>query len=186
MNTKINLLFFLLVAGGVTQAKAQQFGSGNAQQAVQLGLAKVIDISFVANNSNIGNLVSLVFNDVNDYMNGVESPEQGIRVSANTEFNVYVEVSANNFTYTGPATSGNVMPVNNVLRMKVTQNNTGGTITSGFGNNFQQLTKNDKKVINKGDAGGDRTFAVQYRATPGFAYAAGTYTVDVIYTATEQ
>lgn len=186
MKTKIKFLFFLLVAGGFTQANAQQSVNGNAQQSVQLGLAKAIDISFTANNSNIGNIVSLVFDDVNDYVNGVESPEQGMRVRANVKFDVSVDISSSNFSYTGPANSGNVMPVSNVLRLKVTQNNTGGNITGGFGNNFQQLTTNDKKIINNADAGGDRTFAVKYRATPGFAYAAGTYTVDVIYTATER
>ncbi len=41
-------------------------------------------------------------------------------------------------------------------------------------------------LISNGQNGGNQTFSVMYNATPGFAYPAGTYTVDVVYTATQQ
>jgi hypothetical protein len=41
-------------------------------------------------------------------------------------------------------------------------------------------------MINNGLAGGSRTFNVNYRAIPGFEYPAGAYTMDVVFTATQQ
>jgi hypothetical protein len=41
-------------------------------------------------------------------------------------------------------------------------------------------------MINSASKGGNQTFEVKYKATPGFAYPAGTYTTDVVYTATQE
>jgi hypothetical protein len=172
---------FLLAA---VAGRAQQNATGTGQQTVQLALSHALDITFTNNNNNIGNTVNLIFDDINDYTNGVESSDQQLRVRSNAEFDVRVEVASEHFTYTGNASSNNSMDVDEVLKMKVTENNTGGTITGGF-QNYKKLTDNDKKMINKGEPGNDQTFSVRYKATPGFGYAAGTYAVDVIYTLTE-
>jgi len=41
-------------------------------------------------------------------------------------------------------------------------------------------------IVNNGNLGSDQRFSVKYKATPGISYGTGTYTVDVIFTATQQ
>jgi hypothetical protein len=40
-------------------------------------------------------------------------------------------------------------------------------------------------VITNAAAGENKNFSVEYQAKPGFTYPAGTYSVDIIYTATQ-
>ncbi|MBL7683508.1 MAG: hypothetical protein JNK00_10655, partial [Flavipsychrobacter sp.] len=47
------------------------------------------------------------------------------------------------------------------------------------------LTSTAANLLTNCNNGGNQTFSVMYEATPGFAYPAGTYTVDVVYTATQ-
>jgi len=173
----------LLGLGSFTAVKAQN-ASGNAQQTVKLALAGVMELTFVNTNSQTGNTVSLVFDDVQDYSDGVESSEQNLRVRSNKKFQVHVESATKYFTYTGSATSGNNMKVKDVLKMKVVANNTGGPTTNGF-NNYKSIEDDDERFINNADAGDNQTFAIKYKATPGYSYAPGTYTTDVIFTLTE-
>ena len=161
------------------KAKAQN-ASGAGQQAVALGISNVAEIGFV----NSGSIVSLNFDDMNDYTDGLESQEQTIRVRSNKNFNVRVKANTSKFTYTGSAANPN-MSVSSVLDIKITNNNTGGSIANGFGA-FKNLPTSGKKIINNGTAGDDQTFAVKYKATPGFTYPAGTYTVDIVFTVTQR
>ena len=41
-------------------------------------------------------------------------------------------------------------------------------------------------ILTGASNGNNQTFSVKYKATPGFAYPAGVYAVDVTYTATQQ
>ncbi len=76
------------------------------------------------------------------------------------------------------------MSLNPVLKMKVVSNNTGGTVTSGYNSYKVPPTSSGVKIINQGQAGGNSTFSVKYFANPGFNYPAGSYSVDIVYTAT--
>ncbi len=76
------------------------------------------------------------------------------------------------------------MPVSGVLGLKVSANGTGGTIAGKF-TDFTNLSSTAANLITNGNNGGNQTFSVMYNATPGFSYPAGTYTVDVVYTATQ-
>ncbi|HRO43806.1 MAG TPA: hypothetical protein PL009_13290 [Flavipsychrobacter sp.] len=179
-----SILMIALSAVSSSSAFAQQNASSNAQQAVNLALSNALEITFTDNNSSTGNSVNLLFDDVSDYVNGVESKEQELRVRSNIGFDVTVESSTGNFIYTGPEKTIPTMEVDKVLEVMVTENNTGGTVTGGF-NKYQKITNKGKKMINKGDAGGKQTFKVQYRADPGFEFPAGTYTTDIIFTLTQ-
>ena len=127
------------------------------------------------------------FSGVNNYANGVESNEQELSISSNKNYTITVKTNSDKFTYTGNTTPAPAMPVNGVLGLVVTENNTNGSIATPFSNsNYATLTHNNQNLITSAARGGNRTFSVKYKATPGFAYPAGNYVVDVVYTATQQ
>ncbi len=159
--------------------KAQSLQTGTATQQVSVSLADVIDISLV--NSN---MLSLQFNSINDYANGVKSTDQVIKIRSNKRYNVRVRTSSSRFSYSGTTSPAPVMNVNPVLKVMVTSNSTGGSVTSGY-NHFKTLSTSGSKIINNANPGNNSSFSVQYEATPGFTYPAGTYSVDVVYTATQ-
>ena len=168
-----------------TIANAQQ-ASSTAQQPVQLSLSNVIEITFLGTGNANGATVSLPFTSVNDYANGVTSSAQQLRVRTNKNFSVTVQANAANFTYAGTANPSPAMPVSGVLALKVPANATGGSIAAPFSSTgYSTLTNTPQNLINNGTNGDSQTFDIQYNATPGFAYPGGTYTVDVVYTATQ-
>lgn len=176
-----------IIALGITgfAAKAQN-ASSTATQTVNLNLTNAIELTFSGNNSATGAAVNLAFNTVNDYANGVQSAAQALKVRTNKKFAVTVKTNNANFSYTGTTNPAPVMPVNSVLGLKVTANGTGGTIAAPFSAiAFNKLSSTAANLISNALNGGNQTFSIQYEAAPGFAYPAGTYTVDVVYTATQ-
>ncbi|MBS1689888.1 MAG: hypothetical protein JSS96_14255, partial [Bacteroidetes bacterium] len=109
---------------------------------------------------------------------------QALKVQSNKNFTVTVNANASTFTYTGSTTPAPSMPVSN-LNLMVTANGTGGTIAGTFGTAYTDLSATAQNLITNATYGGNQTFSVQYQATPGFAYPAGTYTTSVVYTATQ-
>jgi hypothetical protein len=156
-----------------------------AQQQVNLSLANAIEITFTSSGTATGDPVTMSFATVSDYSNGVESSAQELQVKSNKDFKVEVKANATNFSYTGATTPAPAMPVLNVLNLMVPTNNTGGTVAGNFGTAYTSITDANQNLITGATKGGAQTFEVQYKATPGFAYPAGTYTVDVVYTATQ-
>src|SRR5690606_13770768 len=138
-----------------------------------------------SNESATGTSVSIPFTTVNDYANGVESDAQELKVRSNKNFSVAVKTNAENFSYTGNTTPTPTMPVSGVLAVKVTSNSTGGSIANSF-SSYSSLSNSNQGLITAADRGGAQSFRVMYKATPGFAYPAGTYAVDVVYTATQE
>ena len=170
--------------GFTTAAKAQN-ASATAQQTVQLQLSNALEITFTGNNSATGSTVSLPFTTANDYANGVQSASQQLKVRSNKNFNVTVKANAANFSVTNAGnTTTSSMPAS-VLEVKVSANGTGGSIGTGF-SNFKDISTTAANLITNGTYGGNQTFSVMYNAAPGFGYPAGTYTMDVVYTATQQ
>ena len=166
-------------------AQNQNNQSSAASQTVQLSLSNALEITFTGNNSATGAAVTIPFTTVNDYANGVESSDQELKVRSNKNFSVAVKANNANFSYTGTTTPAPSMPVNGVLAVKVTANATGGAIAGSF-SGYATLTSANQDLITAAARGGNQTFSVKYKATPGFAYPAGTYAVDVVYTATQQ
>jgi hypothetical protein len=164
-------------------ANAQATSSAN--QNVALSLSNAIAITFVSSGTSTGTAVSIPFTTVADYTNGVSSSAQQLKVQSNKVFNVTVNANAANFTYSGTTTPAPTMPVSGVLAAEVTVNGTGGTVASAFNNTYASLTSTAQSLIATCANGGNQTFSVQYQATPGFAYPAGTYTTNVVYTVTQ-
>jgi len=164
-------------------AHAQATSSAN--QNVALSLANAIAITFVSTGTATGTAVTIPFATVSDYTNGVTSSAQQLKVQSNKIFNVTVNANAANFTYSGATTPSPTMPVSGVLAAQVTANGTGGTIATAFNSAYGGLTSTAQSMISTCANGGNQTFSVQYQATPGFAYPAGTYTTNVVYTVTQ-
>jgi hypothetical protein len=181
---KIIIIAAALV-GFAVNANAQ-LASANANQNVSLTLSNAIAITFTGSGTNVGAAVNLPFSTVSDYANGVTSAAQQLRVQSNLNFGVTVKANAANFTYAGTYTTGTTMPVSGVLKLMVSANATGGTIATPFsGTAYSTLTSADQNLISNGTYGANQLFSVQYQATPGFTYPAGTYTTQVVYTATQ-
>jgi len=164
-----------------TAANAQTV-SATATQTVNLNLTDVISISFVSSGSSTGAAVNLPFTTVTDYANGVTSADQQMVVMSNKHFNVSVQTNAVNFTYTGPVSPAPAVQISNVLQMMVTANNTGGSLSYST---YSSISSGAGTIINYGSAGGNQTFSVKYKANPGFSLPGGTYTANVVYTATQ-
>jgi hypothetical protein len=175
--------------GFTTVANAQSNASGSAQQTVELALTNALEITFTGYGVGVsGATVSIPFTTVNDYANGVETASaQEIKVRSNKNFGVTVKTSTANMSVTnGGTTTTSSMP-SSVIAVEVTANGTGGSIASGFSSSaYNALSSTATNLIDNGSYGGSQTFSVKYKATPGWAYPAGTYATDVVYTATQQ
>jgi hypothetical protein len=179
---KIIAISALLIC--TTLATRAQSVNSSASQTIQLELSDAIEIGFVATGNNTGSVVNLAFSNVNDYANGIESAEYQVRIRSNKDFDVHMEANADYFTYSGATSPAPSMKVKDVLDMMITSNSTGGQINGGY-HHFKHVDgDHSKRIINNGDRGGNQTFAVKYKATPGFEYPAGTYTINMVYTAT--
>jgi len=160
--------------------------SSTATQTVNLNLSDAIELTFTGSSSATGATVNLAFNTVNDYANGITSAAQELKVRSNKNFSVTVKTSSANFSYSGSTTPAPTMPVSGVLALKVSANSTSGTVATPFSTtSYAGLTSSNQNLITNGSRGGNQTFSVMYQATPGFSYPAGTYTTDVVYTATQ-
>jgi hypothetical protein len=163
-------------------AKAQS--STTETEQVDINLVNVITLKFVATGTSTGSAITLPISTLTQYSNGVESAVQQLTASSTKNFAITVKTNAANFTYTGSYTSGTTMPVNGKLKLRVTAQATGGSIAAPF-SAYSTLTNTDQNLINAATLGNNKTFSIQYQATPGFGYPAGTYTTQVVYTATQ-
>jgi hypothetical protein len=177
---KLIITTALLSFGIATHAQL----SVSATQTTNLSLADAIDVTFTGTGTNTAT-VSLPFTTPDDYASGITSSAQTLKVRSTKDFNVEVKSNSANFSYSGSASPAPTMPLSGVFTMKVSANSTGGSIASPF-SAFSAVTTSNQSLITSGTKGGNQTFAVQYNATPGFSYPGGTYSVDIIYTATQQ
>lgn len=176
------LLTFALLAFGFQGYAQNESSSGT--QTTNLNLTNAIDITFVNNSSASGIALNFNFNTVNDFANGLESAPVQMKVRSNKKFNISVKSSGAYFTYSGSTTPAPQMYVGSVLYFKMTANNTGGW--SWVNNRYDYIDHYNWTFLYNGNNGGDQNFTLVYRVTPGFTFPAGTYTTDVIYTATQQ
>lgn len=174
-------LMGILLCSGVTFAQQ----SSNSSQTVSMGVSSTIELTFTGSTTATGATVNLNFNTVNDYANGVASSDQELKVTSNRNFTIAVKTSSATFSYTGSTSPAPSMPVG-ILGLMIASNSTGGTIVSPFSASaYNSLSNSNQMLLNTCTAGNAKLFAVKYKATPDFAYPAGTYTVDVLYTATQ-
>lgn len=163
-----------------------QAETSSGSQEVKINTSAALQVTFRSTGTDVGSDITLNFNNVSDYANGIISADQTVEVISNKDFTVSVKSAATNFSYSGNTTPAPTMPVSGVLALMITGNNTQGSIASAFSNNsFRGINANSQAMINNGKAGQGRDFGVKYKATPGFSYPAGSYSVDIIYTATQ-
>lgn len=181
------LILSCLSGAAFAQVRSSQ-SSAAAHQRVSMQLNNILEFTFTNTNSNKGGIVSIPFSNMRDYTQGVSTGEQELRIRTNKKFSIGVQSSASYFDYTGSAgTTVTKMPVDSVLDVEVSANHTGGQILPPFGTGkFVALSSRNLNIVNNGNLGGDQRFSVKYKATPGISYGTGTYTVDVIFTATQQ
>jgi len=164
-------------------AQEGQNASATASQTVRLNLAPVIAFRFSSTNAATGNQVNMDFNTVNQLSNGIQSSEQELSIISNKTFKVSVQTDAPSFSYSG---NGNAsMPVDNTLFVAVKNNATGGNVVSSFNNTYHSLSSASQDLLLDGQQGADQKIVLAYMAKPGMNYPAGSYSVGVIYTATQ-
>jgi len=144
--------------------KAQTTGTSN--QTVSLTLKNAISLTITAATG-----TTLTFAAADDYANGIANTTAStFQVKSNRPWAVTVKAAAANFT--GPAAPSPTMP-SAVLGVRLST----ATAYSELSTTAVALTSGLR---------GDNNFSVDYKATPGFGYDAGTYTLSVVYTATQQ
>ena len=159
---KLTLIAAALFA--ITATKAQS--SATASQTVTLTLQNSIDIAFTAATG-----TSFTFANTSDYQNGLTNASaSSLQVKSNRPWAVTVGSASANFS--GPAAPSPSMP-SSVLGVRLN----GGSSFGALSTTAQSLTSG---------ARGTSSFSVDYNANPGFSYDAGTYTLSVVYTATQQ
>lgn len=140
--------------------------TSTASQTVTLTLQNAINISVTSATG-----TSFLFDDVSEYQNGqTNSNAATFLVKSNRPWAVTVKAAAG--TFSGPAAPATQMPAS-VLGVRLN----GGSTFSALSTTAASLTSG---------ARGSSSFNIDYNANPGFNYDAGTYSLSVVYTATQQ
>lgn len=159
------ILAAAIILTGLISAKAQT-STATASQTVTLILKNTISIDLTSATGN-----SFTFDDAAEYQSGVTNTNaSSFSVKSNRPWAVTVKTTTTNFS--GPAAPAAAMPAS-VLGVRLN----GGTNFTALSTTAASLTSGGRGVDN---------FSVDYKATPGFNYDAGTYTISVVYTATQQ
>jgi hypothetical protein len=176
------LFLLLIVYNGIVYAQINT----PATQTVNLSMSDAVEISFTATGTTTGNNVNFTFNSISTFASGQESAAQELRVRSNKNFNVTVKSNSANFTYIGSVSPAPVMPVASVLALMVTANTTSGSVASPFSTTaYSSITSSNQNLITNGSRGGNQRFSVKYEADPQFNYPSGSYSVNIVYTATQ-
>ncbi|MGE5520540.1 MAG: hypothetical protein ACM3VS_11480 [Candidatus Dadabacteria bacterium] len=146
-----------------------QTTTASAPQTVTLNLQNQIDIAVSGTPSGL----SFAFNSPDNYTNGLENlSASSFQVRSNKGYVVSVKAATADFSSSAATT----MPAS-VLGVRINATGNSGT--------YAQLSTTAASLLT-GQTRGTNTFTVDYKATPGFNYDAGAYTLSVVYTATQQ
>ncbi|OSZ79137.1 hypothetical protein CAP35_13050 [Chitinophagaceae bacterium IBVUCB1] len=166
-------------------AIAQNQPSSGASQTVSLALANVVQITQFSTGSGNSGPVEMPLAGTNVMANGIESPEYSVSINSTNGFSVKAQAVSEYFTYTGNATTNTNMRVSDVLQLKVANNSTTGTVAGGH-TSYQPVSGSaQSQIINNGSRGANQTFAIKYKATPGYNYSGGNYSASILYTVTQ-
>ncbi len=181
---KATIALFTVLAA-ITTASAQNQPSSGASQTVSLALANVVQISQFSTGGSGSSDVSMPLGGTSVMANGIESPEYSVSINSTNGFSIKAQAVSEYFTYAGSATANTNMRISDVLQLKVASNNTTGSIAGGH-TSYQPLSNSSQsQIINNGSRGANQTFAIKYKATPGYNYPGGTYTASILYTVTQ-
>ena len=132
-----------------------------------------------------GPTVAIPFSIVSQYANGVTSQPQELKIQSNKAYNISVATNTSTFSYAGDVKPAPAMPVSGVLALQVSQNGSGGSVASEFNGTYASLSNTPHSILSAGAYGSNNTLSIQYEANPGMSYPSGTYTTNVIYTASQ-
>lgn len=179
---KISLLFLAAFAQEAYAQSAIEKGT----QDINMKMKEMVSAKFITPTGGSGNSnIALAIHGPQALANGIESKEITVTLQCTSDYDVSVASSSANFTYSGSSTSSTTMKVEDVLSIRITDNQTGGNISNGFTQYRSISGTQAKKIINAG-LRGERSFSFQYRILPGFNYPGGTYTTDILYTLTKR
>ncbi len=157
---KVIAILALVIAAASVNAQS----SSTASQTVTLTLQNSIAITVGTASG-----TSFTFNTTDQYRDGITNTSAStFNVKSNRPWNVTVSAATANFN----ATTATPMP-SSVLGVRLN----GGTT-------FTQLSTSAASFA--AGARGNSDFTVDYNANPLYSYDAGTYTLSVVYTATQQ
>jgi hypothetical protein len=161
---KFILVAFLFVSASIA-ANAQNVGTGTSSQAMSVVIKNVFDMNLSSTTTR-----SFSFDNLTDYDNGIEVLNANtINYKTNKAWKVSVKALSADFSGGAAATT---MPASVI---KVRKNGAASYIS--LSNSDQDLTTG---------ARGSSNFDIDYKATPGYSYEAGTYAVTLQYTITNQ
>lgn len=180
-----HLLLLPVLLGFSYVANAQNSNSG-ATHSTKMEMDEIVSASFFTGTGGGGSsAVEIPMNGADALEFGIESPEIEVTLQCTADYDISIAASANNFTYSGSSTIDNLMPVSEVLSIMITENTTGGTISSGM-TQYQAINGTQGKLAIDNGQRGVRKFKFKYKAQPGFEFSAGTYTTDIVYTLTKR
>lgn len=159
------LLAALFVLSTSAIVNAQTVGTTTSTQPVSVVIKNVFDMNLTTTTTR-----SFSFDALTDYDNGVEVLNANtINYKTNKAWKVSVKALSANFTGGAGATA---MPANVI---KVRKNGSASYIS---------VSAADQDIAT--GARGASNFNIDYKATPGYSYEAGTYAVTLQYTITNQ
>lgn len=140
-----------------------QPGQSSSSAGSSVTLHDVIEISATAVNANFD------FSTSSHYLNGIEQLNAAsVVATSNKPFSLKAKAATANFS----SASATPMPAS-ILSIR---------LSSG---SYVSLTTNDQ-TLSGNQARGHRTLDIDYKANPGFDYDGDSYSLDVVYTATQQ
>jgi hypothetical protein len=159
---RILIAVFFLVSTAIVHA--QTVGTSAVTQSVSVVINNVFDMNLSTTATR-----SFSFDNLTDYDNGIEVLNANtLNYKTNKAWKVSVKALSPNFTG-GGATA---MPANVI---KVRKNGT---------QSYVPVSGTDQDLTT--GARGDSNFNIDYKANPGYSYEAGTYSVTLQYTITNQ
>lgn len=158
--TLLVFVLCLILSAGYGQTAVK----GN--QSLVLSLSDRIDLITLS-----GSNPTFSFAATTDYANGINALNaSSFQVRSNRGWNLSVKASA--ATFAGP--TGNSMP-SSILHVRKN-----GTPS------YLNLSTVDQNIVTGGAQGANNIINIDYNANPGFSYDGGTYSLVVVYTATQQ
>ena len=156
------ILIIAIILTGAFSVNAQTT-TASVSQTVTLVLKNCISINLTSSNGN-----NFTFDNTNSYSNGlINANASTFEVKSNRPWAVSVKTATANFNGTASTIPSSVL----------------GVRLNGE-NNFAPLSTGAVSLTS--GARGMASFNVDYKATPGFSYEAGTYSISIVYTATQQ
>ncbi|TCJ12599.1 hypothetical protein EPD60_15130 [Flaviaesturariibacter flavus] len=163
---KIALVLFAVCGFAAANAQTNATASTSGQT-VTLVLNNALTINYTPNTTH-----TMTFTTVADYTSGIELQSAGtVTVSSNKSYHLTAKAATANFADGGVTTT--TMPAS-VLQVQVN----GGTVP------YQGLSTTDQNIGNFSRGSGN-VHNIDYKAVPGLNYDADTYTINVVFTATQ-